>query len=339
MRPTGITVATLNLYLGADLAPLFAAGQSEALASRTATVWSAVEASRPAERMTAAATQLVRYLPDVVALQEAGRWQAGTTEHPRIHDLLTFFLDALAAQGTPYRVVSEGAGFSSATMSATLASATGQFVELYDRTAILVRDDPAVQASNPQQGRYRAALRAAVLGHPLEVTRGWCAADVQVGRVRLHVINTHLESYDAPTRIAQAHELATEVVHPPDTRPPTIVLGDLNCRPPRCRPVRETMPVGAREVSGDAYEVLSSVGLLDAWTRMHPKEHCLGFTSGHAADLRNPVAEFDHRIDYVFTDGSMRVCHAHVTGDQPEDRTASGLWPSDHGFLVVGLEV
>ena len=125
MRPTGITVATLNLYLGADLAPLFAAGQSEALASRTATVWSAVEASRPAERMTAAATQLVRYLPDVVALQEAGRWQAGTTEHPRIHDLLTFFLDALAAQGTPYRVVSEGAGFSSATMSATLASATG----------------------------------------------------------------------------------------------------------------------------------------------------------------------------------------------------------------------
>ncbi|MBL8932714.1 MAG: endonuclease/exonuclease/phosphatase family protein [Kineosporiaceae bacterium] len=339
MRPTGITVATLNLYLGADLAPLFGAGTRDELARRAAGIWSAVEASRPAERMAAVAALLTRYLPDVLALQEAALWRAGSDDNPRTHDLLNQLLSALEEQGTPYRVVSECTGFTSTALSSTLASATGQFVELYDRTALLVRDDPSVRASNARQGRYRAGVQTAMLGHPLEITRGWCSADVRVGRVGLHVIDTHLESIDTPTRIAQAHELATEIIHPPDNRPPTIVMGDLNCRPTRCRAVRDQVPVRAREVTGDAYEVLTGVGLLDAWSRLYPEEHCGGFTSGQAPDLRNPISALDHRIDYVFTDGQMAATHAHVIGDHLEERTLSGLWPSDHGFLVVGLEV
>jgi endonuclease/exonuclease/phosphatase family metal-dependent hydrolase len=42
------------------------------------------------------------------------------------------------------------------------------------------------------------------------------------------------------------------------------------------------------------------------------------------------------RIDYVFVRDAT-VAGARVVGDRQADRTASGLWPSDHAALVVDV--
>ncbi len=338
MRPTGITVATYNLYLGADLTPLFAAEGSESLARRAATMWSAVEASRPVKRMSTAAALLLRHLPDVIGVQEAALWRAGTTESVRTHDLLDLFVKALAVQGTPYRVVAQSSGFASGDLSSTLASITGQVVEMQDRCAILVRDDPAIADGESFGGRFDAAMASTVIGHPVEVARGWCAVDVRVGRAELRVVNAHFEAFDAAVRTAQATQLVTEVIGAEGNRATTVVLGDINCRPPGCRPTLERMPAAAHEVDGDAYEVLAASGLIDAWAAVQPSDPCGGHTSGQAADLRNPVSTLDQRIDVVFADPALAVRQVDLVGAHQDDRTSCGLWASDHACLVVGLE-
>jgi hypothetical protein len=62
-------------------------------------------------------------------------------------------------------------------------------------------------------------------------------------------------------------------------------------------------------------------------------------TCCQANDLLNPVSMFDRRIDYVFYRGDFAVRGADVVGDDPADRTVSGLWPSDHAFVVTTLVV
>jgi endonuclease/exonuclease/phosphatase family metal-dependent hydrolase len=351
MRPTGLTVATFNLYLGADLFPLFEADADQTLASRTAMMWSAVESSRPVERMGAAAALLLRQLPDVICVQEAALWRAGAGESARVHDLLTLLTDALAARGAPYSVVAQVNGFSSAAMSSALASTTGQLVELHDRSAILVRQDTAIRWDNVSSGAFSATMPVSALGHPANLMRAWCAAEVHVGHAALRVVNTHLESYRADVRTAQARELVAVLGHMGSAgddadakrangRPvPVVVLGDINCRPTGCRPSREGVPEASSEVDGDAYETLAGTGLVDAWAVAHPDEACEGYTSGQAPDLRNPESALDHRIDVAFVDPSFTVCKATVLGDLGADRTPSGLWPSDHACLVVGLEI
>jgi len=337
MRPTGLTVATYNLYLGADLAPLFSASGDD-LAARAAMVWSTVEASRPVERMEAAARLLLRHLPDVVGVQEAALWRAGTIESARVHDLLTLLLESLEAHGVTYRVAAEAHGFSSVALSSALASTTGQLVELHDRSAILVRDDPAIRYGEPAASPFQQSLTVHVTGHPVEVLRGWCAVDVRVGAAELRVVNAHLESYSAGVRQAQASELAQVLAQVPEGRR-TVVLCDLNCRPVGCRSARRDVAPGAREVDGDAFEILLGTGLVDAWAAVHPDQPCGGFTSGQEADLRNPASTLDQRIDVVLVDPRCCVGQALVIGDSPDERTPSGLWPSDHACVVVELEV
>lgn len=69
-----------------------------------------------------------------------------------------------------------------------------------------------------------------------------------------------------------------------------------------------------------------------------------GNTYGHDLDLRNPVVNFYERIDYVFSKNLKRSKRskiapvwAIVVGDEYRNRTASGLWPSDHGGVVASF--
>jgi hypothetical protein len=53
------------------------------------------------------------------------------------------------------------------------------------------------------------------------------------------------------------------------------------------------------------------------------------------------AAGFDHRIDMVFAHkaggGAMPVDQGTVVGTSLSDRNADGLWPSDHGGVVLRL--
>src|SRR5262249_46142111 len=45
------------------------------------------------------------------------------------------------------------------------------------------------------------------------------------------------------------------------------------------------------------------------------------------------------RIDYVLTHGGVQAVSMKVVGASPSDRTASGLWPSDHAGIVATLQI
>lgn len=65
-----------------------------------------------------------------------------------------------------------------------------------------------------------------------------------------------------------------------------------------------------------------------------------GSRSGRDELVHEPApATFTHRIDLVLTRGlagaTMPVDTAVVVGTDPANRTAAGLWPSDHAGLVV----
>ena len=55
--------------------------------------------------------------------------------------------------------------------------------------------------------------------------------------------------------------------------------------------------------------------------------------------LFDPNAVFDHTVDHVLTKPGLRRIRAYVTGDDASERTASDLWPSDHGGVVSRLQL
>jgi len=109
-----------------------------------------------------------------------------------------------------------------------------------------------------------------------------------------------------------------------------VLMGDLNDTP------------GSPE-----YGVLSGAGFTDTWTALHPGSGAEGLTCCHVADLSDPVANFDQRIDYVWTrglargDGKMKGSVDRF-GNLPSDRLhgpVSLIWPSDHAGLLADFQV
>lgn len=313
-----LTVATYNLYLGADLGPLFAARTPAELAGAAATVYANMEATQPAERMRAIARLLSRERPDVVGLQEVARWEAGPLggELTTTYDFLDLLLQALAHNGTPYVPVATNENFTG--QLPTGATTQARFT---DRDVILVRAGhpyPRVTAANPTSGRFAAELTipSGIPGLSFDVPRGWSTVDVTVRGRTARVINTHLEAFVPPIRDAQATELVPVVEASPY---PVVLVGDLNSTP---------------SDSTGAYGIVRAAGLADAWRAVHGSRG--GFTFGQAPDLRNVPSTMDSRIDFVLYERRyLRALRAEVLGESLRDRTASGLWPSDHAGVVA----
>ena len=138
---------------------------------------------------------------------------------------------------------------------------------------------------------------------------------------------THLETGGAaPIQVAQAAELLSILGNPPR---PLLLAGDFNS--------------AADGSSTPTYDNILAAGLVDIWDRAHPQED--GFTDAHDKDLLNAESELDRRIDFIFERDGLSagkgrtpgLIRAIVVGDEQGDRTASGLWPSDHGGIVARL--
>ena len=115
-------------------------------------------------------------------------------------------------------------------------------------------------------------------------------------------MNTHTEAYDEQVRNAQRDELLAAIGDPGRS---VVLVGDFNATPDRVG-----MPSAVRRRLG------------------RPRE--AGHTCGQAADLRNAVSALHERIDYVWV-RDAEVVDCRLIGAEPaEDRTESGLWPSDH---------
>jgi endonuclease/exonuclease/phosphatase family metal-dependent hydrolase len=120
-------------------------------------------------------------------------------------------------------------------------------------------------------------------------------------------------------QVAQAHEL---VNGPADTAMPTVIVGDVNASPVDPEP--------------SAYGELILAGLADAWIAAGEGN---GLTCCQDDGLLNATSSLDTRIDVVLLRGDVAARAITVVGASSDDRTTSGLWPSDHAGVVATLEV
>jgi endonuclease/exonuclease/phosphatase family metal-dependent hydrolase len=335
---TKVTVMTRNLYLGTDLIPI-ATQPTEAAFEQAATRgFNNVKATDFRKRATLLAREIKRRRPDLIGLQEVALWRTGpkdgirSNERTVAFDWLALLRRALRRAGLRYRVggVQREFDFSAPTSA-------GFDIRLTMRDAILVKRHPGLRLLRSRGENFKNLLTFPIpaLGVTVPVKRGWVYADMKLGERRFRLLDTHLEAYGASFRLAQARELIARG-GPARSGRRLILVGDLN-----------SDPNGDPSGRGDPapYNALTSFGVRDSWRLVHPVskgyECCLKHIGPDGLpDLRDPPPfPADHRIDHVLIKGRVRALAAHRVGLDPRNRTASGLWPSDHGGVVTTLRL
>ena len=228
------------------------------------------------------------------------------------------------------------------------------FIGVIDRDVILARRDiaddtspvpfPAVCSKPSGDGCNYFYIAEAEIdldgegGNPpltIPVERGFVGVDTEVDGEFYRFVNTHLElRYPSPVedaRIIQALQAAELIetalaVHPPERE--LLIVGDINSSP-------EDEPV---ETSfGAAYPPYLQLSeyFADTWDLRPGKP--LGHTCCEEADLSNSDSQLYERIDVIFSLNVPSRVKANLLNNDPVDKTASGLWPSDHATVVARL--
>jgi endonuclease/exonuclease/phosphatase family metal-dependent hydrolase len=327
-RSVPITVMSRNLYLGAELSPLFTLADPMQLPFVVATLWGDVLANDFPTRATAMAGEIVAQEPQLIGLQEVALYAAHAPGQPPIVlNYLALLQAALMARGLDYRVA---AGVNN--ISIQLPYFTGSSIGMISytlRDVILARAD--VETSNAAAANYGAMLPLSVAGNPVAIPRGWTAVDATRHGTTIRFVNTHLESFHAGVNGLQALELM-QILE--DEQKSVVLVGDINSGPgdPDNRP---------------AYGIFQTAGFSDAWAVAQPGVD--GFTCCFADQLTELTRTPDHRIDVVLfrqprnVDVGVDHVSAAMVGGELGDRvwsTLAGahLWPSDHVGLVATLQ-
>ncbi len=326
------TVMTRNLYLGANLDPAIGATTVPQLLAATAHIFSVVQQTNFPERAKALAREIADADPVLLGVQEAAVWYSGPFNNPAPattveYDFIATLRQELAAIGAPYDLVKAQP---EADIEAPAGAPYGRDIRLVQQDAILVKaggkDD--VTLANARSANFTSRLVITTgTGLQFVVNRGWVAVDARVNKHSFRFVNTHLEAFHPGIRVEQAQELIAPA-GPIGSAPGQVILvGDLNSSP--------ELPVPANRL---AFGVLTSFGLVDTWAVAHPGDP--GFTSGFNELLTDPTAEgtLEHRVDHVMTLGDVDVKKARIYGTDPDDRTPSGMWPSDHAGLAATLQ-
>jgi len=310
--PSTIRVATYNLYLGADVTVVFGVSSPEELAQQARVVLDQVTATDFAERAEAIAALVVGERVDLIGLQEVARWSRdvpgpdGGQRSEVWLDFLPVLLDALARAGQAYDVHALTANFrGGAVVEGREAMA------VLGHNVVLVRRGGPVRVVSERIGDFSRTLDVVtpMPGLVLNIARSWGWVDAEVDGRPVRFVNTHTEAWDEPVRNAQRDELLAVIG---EAATPVVVVGDFNAAPDK---------VGMPEEYVDAWTVAGRDGD--------------GRTCGQKADLTGESSLAD-RIDYVWVRGAA-VAACWVVGHRPEDRTPSGLWPSDHAAVVAEI--
>jgi hypothetical protein len=352
---TPITVMTRNIYLGGDITrPLTAtAGLSGAAAlvafgNANHALRDVVDQTSFPARSELLAREIAATEPDLIGLQEVALWRSGPLQLGAIgvanativdYDFLATLLADLAAIGEPYVAVNvqeesdvEGPSFLGNPFLGTMTDASD--VRLTMRDVLLKRADDRVKVLASGGGQYAARLPFSVAGVTFQFIRGYNWADVRVGAKTLRVINTHLESQFSFLALAQAHELLAGPANAPWKT--VVVVCDCNSDP-----LNHTTKPGDPTPHSAPYDFMTGPGgLTDEWLQFAPAEQ--GWTSGLSEFVNDPdTSQIDHRIDLVLARGSdgqaLPADQGRIVGTDPANRSAAGLWPSDHAGVVLRL--
>lgn len=319
---------TWNLYVGTEFAPLLEPESLSEMPAAVAGAWARVLASDFPERAGALAAEIEGVRPHLVGVQEAalfriqspGDFFLGNLLPARdtVLDFLALLVDSLDRRGLTYVPVASARSFDE---EAPMEGRNGLLdLRLTDRDVVLARSD--VGADNPRGGRY--GRRMVVEAGPVElvIPKAWVSVDARVdGRAPFRFLSTHLEITDFGTEVQedQASELLGMLG---ETLLPTVVVGDFNADGHGGSPT---------------YDRLLEWGLRDAWPAAGSGG--AGLTCCHEGTLRGPGGSLRTRIDLVLGRGAVEFRSVTRLGADPDRRTVSGLWPSDHAGVAAEVEI
>jgi len=343
----GLETMTVNLYIGGGTETVMGLDPTDPnylnnLVVAVTGLFYEVAGSQPALRMDGVAARIAARQPDIVGVEEAtlirlqspGDLVAGGTTPATavVFDYLQMLVDALAARGQHYAVVSTSDEWDIELPMLQLGPdglPTGVIddVRQTDREAILVRTDlppGQLRVAHPQSGHFANIIEIPSLG--FGITRGWCSIDVSARGECFRYVCTHLEEETSPLiQVAEAREL---LAGPARTWLPVVLVGDFNADP-----LHRDRPAG----DPSAYPLIRAAGFCDSWAAVHPFNPKGGLTWGHDEFLADPTALFDRRIDFVFVRGGCLIPLKADAIDMALGRTERPLWASDHAALDVEL--
>ncbi len=158
---------------------------------------------------------------------------------------------------------------------------------------------------------------------PIVFKRGWASVDVKMAGRTFRFATTHLDPVVPAIRQAQANELLQGI----GNTLPVILVGDFNANP--------------SDSSDPTHQSFLLANFDDAWLLRRPFNP--GSTCCQEGDLLNPKSLLSVRLDWVLFRGRFRgdfhVLDAELIGDKRNERTRSGLWPSDHAGVAVKLRL
>lgn len=359
-RAGRLSVMTQNLYVGADLFKVLS-GTIEDVPYNVAEIFGDIQATDFTQRAEAIADLVLEHDPHLIGLQEVSliRTQCPydpTTDAADVYaDYLQILLDTLAARGLNYEVAAlvEDADVEMPAINLGLLDCPYPVfdVRLTDHDVTLRRSDVEVTLSI--SANYQANFPVPTPAGPIVFKRGYNIVDADIQGRTYRFVNTHFEVNGNPFahgfQFAQAYEL-TQIL---DGMAGTfgdeilVVVGDLNSDP-REGPLVDCMMPPAFDTLGlcpTPYAVMAGNGYTDTWTIRNGKPGP-GYTCCQSDLLMNFESMLDQRYDQVWVRPPLsgpqgphfiRAVHAETVGDQQEDRSIDGLWPSDHAGVVVGM--
>lgn len=340
-----IRVMTRNQYLGADLAPVIAAGSVPEFLVAAQAALGQIAANNFPERAQTLAEEIADNRPHLVGLQEVFDFTLnGVNGPPPFRNHLADLLDALAAQGAEYYVAAVVQN-----LNLALSLDGINVVGITDRDVILARSDVPtgvvpVAVSGCQSSvdgcNYQIVASVSSPVGSITIERGFVVVDAVVDGDTFRFANTHLEVRDldptnplsAAIQAAQAFELIAILgAFPNPANAPIIVAGDINSSP------EDPIVVVGSFTIVPPYTQLLGASYMDTWTFRPGKRP--GYTCCELSDLLNLRPMLTERIDVIFSSGAPVKAKAELVGDNPSDKTRpSRLWPSDHAGVVAELD-
>lgn len=315
-----VTVMSRNVFGdAADFTPAFTATSLPALEAAVGTIYQQVQASNIPERAVAVAHEIEEAQPTLVGLQDVFQWLTGPLGSPPATtvqlDSLQSLLDALAQQGLHYApvAISTNADFEA-------PSNLGFDVRLIDHDVVLARTDlPDLTLTNIQAHHFAHLVTVNTFIGTITIPEGWISVDATIEGKTFRFLTTHLVPGVSAVRVAQGNEL---VQGPAATSLPVVFTGDFN----------------SDADSGDqTYLNLIAAGFVDAWSVTNPGDP--GYTCCLVNGNPSPTSTLTARIDLVLLLNKVRALDMEIVGNEPADRTPSGLWPSDHAGVVASVGI
>ena len=373
-----VRVMTQNQFLGADLTPIIAAGSPGEFNDAVIAAIGEVAANNYPERVQSLAATIAERSPHLVGLQEMFAFGCAPVSFtiadpcglfgPAFNDHAAATVAALQGMGADYTAVATVQNLSLDFVFPGPTSVFGEpgipvfldsdllpdiFVTVIDRDVILARSDvaatpvsfacakPSVDGCN-----YVNVAETSVAGLPINIERGFVAVDAIIKGDVYRFVNTHLEiRFPDPEdplsmglQALQSSELLAALTMNPE--PPgshVVLVGDFNSDPGDMPPAPFLTPY-MQIVSGNAIDGTPvSTPYTDTWL-LRPKYEP-GLTCCEDGDLLNATSTHTRRVDIIFSKSvPHKVNASKVLNTSTDDKTPSGLWPSDHASVDAMLK-